>query len=73
MGSDQGNKRSQLFTLRVWTEEVAGGDIEWRGKVQRAVSGETLYFRDWEALLLFLRAPVDQHPSQQADDLGNEK
>jgi hypothetical protein len=73
MASDHGSKRSQLFTLRVWSEEVDGGDIEWRGKVQRTVSRETLYFREWEALLSFLRAPVEQHLSQQADDVGNDK
>ena len=49
------NKRSELFSLRLWSEETAEGQTEWRGKVERVVSGETLYFRDWDAMLDFLR------------------
>lgn len=48
------DKHSQLFTLRVWPEEIADGHTEWRGKIQRVVDGETLYFHDWEAMMAFL-------------------
>ncbi len=50
----QGDKRSQLFTLRVWPEGLDEGRVEWRGKIQHVVGGETLYFHDWEAMMSFL-------------------
>jgi hypothetical protein len=50
--------RSQLFTLRVWPESTGDGAVEWRGKVQRVVDGETLYFRDWSDLHDFVFGAV---------------
>jgi hypothetical protein len=47
---------SQLFTVRVWREELEEGRFEWRGKVQHALSGETCYFRSWEDLIEFVQA-----------------
>jgi hypothetical protein len=49
-----GRGQSHLFTLRVWTETLGGGQQEWRGKVHHIGSGETRYFRSWEALVAFL-------------------
>ena len=46
--------RSQLFTVRVWKEEVSNGQIEWRGKVQLVNSGDVRYFRGWAALVPLL-------------------
>ena len=46
--------RSQLFTVRVWKEEVSNGQIEWRGKVQLVNGGDVRYFRDWDALVPLL-------------------
>jgi len=45
---------SQLFTLRVWQEQMTDGQAEWRGQVQRVTTGETLYFRDWHTLIAHL-------------------
>ncbi len=47
-------KRSQLFTVRVWEEDTGPGSTEWRGKIQRVVGGESLYFRDWQMMTIFL-------------------
>ncbi len=58
-------KRSQLFSLRLWAEETAEGDTEWRGKVERVTSGETLYFRQWEAMLKFLQETLEQPAPRQ--------
>lgn len=58
--------RSSLFTVRVWPEEVDGGRVEWRGKVQCVASGDTLYFRDWTAMAAFIR---DTSRSDNALDL----
>jgi hypothetical protein len=46
---------SSLFTVRVWPEEVAAGRVEWRGKVQSITSGQALYFRDWDTMMVFIR------------------
>jgi hypothetical protein len=42
--------------MRVWEEEVDSGQLEWRGKVQLTTTGETRYFRSWDALLTILPA-----------------
>ena len=49
---------SQLFTLRVWSEDLGDGCVELRGKVQHAVSGEQQYFHDWPTLISFLSGAV---------------
>ena len=45
---------SHLFTLRLWREEVAAGQSEWRGKVQQVNTGEAHYFHEWDALISLL-------------------
>jgi len=50
---------SYLFTVRVWREELEEGHIEWRGKVQYALTGEARYFRQWEDLIAFFRAQIE--------------
>ena len=57
-------EHSQLFLVRLWTEESSeGGDesngdgggsdsrIEWCGKLQHVVSGQAQYFRGWPTLI----------------------
>ena len=51
--------RSHLFTLRVWPEDVEDGSTEWRGRIQHTASSETVYFRDWESMLAFLKNTLD--------------
>lgn len=46
---------SQLFTVRLWQEELGEGRSEWRGKVQHVLSGEARYFRDWATLIAALQ------------------
>ena len=67
MNAHRHDGRSQLFTLRVWPEEV-DGNLEWRGKVQHVADGETLYFRDWEAMLAFLRQTLDVAVSKREQE-----
>ncbi len=45
---------SHLFTLRVWQEELGGGQAEWRGRAQDINSGAAAYFRDWPGLIAVL-------------------
>jgi hypothetical protein len=47
---------SQLFTLRLWPEDLGDGQTDWRVKVQHVNSGEVRYFRDWSTLEAFLEA-----------------
>jgi hypothetical protein len=56
---------SHLFTVRVWREELGDGHVEWRGKVQHALSGEARYFREWAELIAFVREQAGD--SDQAD------
>jgi hypothetical protein len=53
------SRHSQLFTVRLWVEEVSSNHSEWRGKVQRIPGGEMLYFRDWEAMKVFLLSSLE--------------
>ena len=46
---------SELFTVRLWREDLGEGRVEWRGKVQHVLSGDTRYFRDWQMLLAFIQ------------------
>lgn len=52
------HRRSDLFLVRMWTEETDTGSQLAHGKVQRAVSGEAHHFDDWQGLLDRLRAMV---------------
>jgi hypothetical protein len=61
---------SHLFTVRVWREELGDGHIEWRGKVQHALSGEARYFREWVDLIAFVREQVGDQTASSADVLG---
>ncbi len=56
------HKRTNLFLLRVWTEDLSDGasssNVEWNGSVQRVVDGEARRFKGWQDLLETLLAMV---------------
>lgn len=54
---------SHFFTIRIWRDELGNGQIEWRGKVLHVTSGDARYFRDWQMLLAFLAAQVQDNDS----------
>ena len=60
--------QSHLFTVRVWREELGDDHVEWRGKVQHALSSEARYFREWAELIAFVQKKVDD--SDQADQVN---
>lgn len=62
---------SYLFTVRVWPEALGGGTVEWRGRVQHVETGETRYFRQWQALVDFLVEVVARHHSHAGDPGGD--
>jgi hypothetical protein len=52
--ADRPTHSSHLFMLRLWLEDLGGGQADWRGKVQHVNSGEVRYFRDWPTLEAFV-------------------
>lgn len=66
MDTRQRQPTSQLFTVRLWAEDLGDGRREWRGQVQHVTSGETHYFREWTTLIAWLLAMLpdpESHPS----------
>jgi len=63
---------SDLFLVRVWVRETDKGEREWRGKIQRAVSGEEYYFDDLPQLPDLLRSIIPGYDSrdEQLPDLS---
>ena len=57
---------SHLFTVRVWREELGEDRVEWRGKVQDALSGEARYFREWAELIAFVREQIKDEQSDES-------
>jgi hypothetical protein len=54
------DKRSHLFILRIWSEELGDGHQEWRGKIQRSPDGSIQYFRDLPSLCAVVEAMLAQ-------------
>ena len=52
-------RRSHLFAVRLWTEEVASGR-EYRGSVRDVVGGAFRDFRDWSDLTAFMIARMEE-------------
>ena len=62
MNEKHGVRQSQLFTLRLWVEDVENGRTEIRGTLKHILTGETHHFRDWPTLIRHLEisfAPSD--------------
>jgi hypothetical protein len=60
MNSLQHREGSQLFTLRVWMEEVGDGRLEMRGTIRHVLSGETRHFRDTAVLRQFIEGSFSE-------------
>jgi hypothetical protein len=66
MPTDRASRQERLFTLRLWTEEVAEDQHEWRGRIYDATTGDVRYFRDWASLIPLLLAMLreaEQRPT----------
>jgi hypothetical protein len=62
--------RSHLFTVRLWAEEIGGGQREWRGRIQHVTSGEAYYFRDWPTLIAHILKLLPQPEGNAALEPG---
>lgn len=68
MSQGRRTKPSQLFTVRVWRENLGNGQTEWRGRAQHVLSVNTCSFRDWSKLIDFLTATQSDKGEQEAFD-----
>lgn len=55
----EADRKTHLFSLRVWAEPVENNKQEWRGKLQALPQGEAHYFRGWADLLQRLKTVLD--------------
>ncbi len=73
MEQEPQHPKSRLFTVRLWQEELGGGQTEWRGRAQDIMTGAEAYFRDWPGLIAVMTrlletpgAPVEDPPEHAA-------
>jgi hypothetical protein len=64
--NEEHQTHSQLFTIRVWLEEEAEGQTQWRGKLCHIPSGESRHFRGWAALIPLILSLLRRYPSSAA-------
>lgn len=57
--TDDSWTRSQLFSVRLWYEQVNAGQWEVRMQAKHILTGETRYFRDWSLLASYLTSMLD--------------
>ncbi len=65
LGPGERHPRSVYFTIRVWAEDVDQDQVEWRGRVQHVLTGESIYFRTWNNLIAFMVKAAALHGSRQ--------
>jgi hypothetical protein len=77
MTAERQHRRTHLFTVRLWMEQIAEDHAEVRGRVQHVLSGEVHYFRTWQALTSFfdvtLQEVEGQHFALGDDTIGQVK
>ncbi len=64
-------QHSRLFTVRIWTEEVADRR-EYRGTVQEVKSGAIRSFRTWSDLTGFMIARLEDDDRSEAGCMEGE-
>jgi hypothetical protein len=65
-------RRSSVYIVRTWIETLGDSSVELRGMVRNVQSGETRYFRDWEALVAFVKDHTDDPPDESIGELTDE-
>lgn len=64
------DRKTYFFSIRIWAEPQAGGQVEWRGKLQLLPAGEAVYFQGLAGLpahLEALLANAAPQPSEQTE------
>ena len=67
---DRNRSPSQLFTIRLWIEELDERRREYRGQVKHVVSGVTRNFREWADLEAFLIGTFDDYEEGTDGEAG---
>ncbi len=63
MTNEPRHHTSHLFTLRLWQESLGDGRTEWRGQLCHVLSGQTYYFRSWQAFVTqMMKSLTDLEP-----------
>ena len=55
------HRRTHLFTVRLWLENMGSDSAEVRGRVQHVLSGEVYYFRTWRELAVVFNGMLQEH------------
>ena len=58
---------TQLFTVRVWQEQLGAGQTEWRGQIQHVLTGRAFYFRTWLEMTQRLCALLEASPAVETE------
>jgi hypothetical protein len=45
------NSTSELFVVKLWEVQLAGGHTEWRGELHDVTTGRTCTFADWPEMI----------------------
>jgi hypothetical protein len=56
-----GQQHSQLFTLRLWTEQNDADTNDIRFMVRHVLSGEVRYARDWAGVMEYVMKRFQDH------------
>lgn len=67
---------THLFLVRLQGEAIEAGGIEWRGRVQKVVSGETYVFSGWPELiehLMMMLPDLSDHQGESRPALPPDK
>lgn len=75
MTDERQHRRTHLFTVRLWVEQLAPDQMEVRGKVQHVQTGDVRYFREWPELIAFYEKSLEKMeilPLGLEDDIENE-
>lgn len=60
MDRSQRSYRLHLFTVHLWQEGIAEGQVEWRGRITNTSTGAIAYFRRWQELERLLPTLIDE-------------
>ncbi len=61
---DHPRSHSQLYTLRIWYEQLDAHDREVRVQVRHVLTGETRYFQGWALLTDYLDGMLKHPPAE---------
>lgn len=59
---------SQLFTLRVWVENIGNGRSEIRGVLKYVLTEEIYHFRDWNTLSQLIESLIAPPQEQKSGE-----